>query len=304
MPSGKQFEIRSRSPFSRKPLSMRWAFNFPKRSSALLGIRAIAVFGFSVVALLFVGCSTPQPKATWWNPGTWFSGRAGDRVDAHREDVRDHQTDLLLKQDNLVHLAQEEARLTGFALEAAPASPSVDLARGFSDSTILTLSEASGATDELRIQELRQLISGLLSENEEIRADAEKLLTEKDIQISSKIEDKNQAEAALLEAKAKLAESVGLLEVAFDRENALADKYRNVRFAFIGFIILALVVGAVFLYLRFVGMGALGSIVGSIERFKGQRGMDDLLTDISRSMNNSQKKFIRAERARSIRKGS
>jgi hypothetical protein len=281
---------------------MLQASNYPKRSKSLIGWRVLA-FGFAGALLFLSGCSTPQPKATWWNPGTWFSGRAGDRVDAHREDVREHQTDLLLKQDNLVRLAQEEARLTGFALEAAPASPPVDLARGFSDSTILTLSEASGATDELRIQELKQLISGLLSENEEIRTDAEKLLAGKDREISASIEEKEDAQLALDQAKAELAESVGLLEVAFDRENALANKYRNIRFLFILLIVLFVVIIAAQVYFRFVGMGALRGIIGSVERFKGDPGMDDLLTDISRSMNNSQKKLIRAERARSIRKG-
>ena len=268
----------------------------------MAGSSRAAWVGVACAALLLSGCAAPSASPTWWNPGTWFSGKAGDRVDVHRKDVRDHQADLSITRDTLIGEAHEQAVLTDIALEYAPDSRPVEVARGSAEKTVVILDEANGATDKSRLIELESLIGGLLSENEEIRTDAEKLLTEKDREISARIEDKNQAEAALLEAKAKLAESVGLLEVAFDRENALANKYRNVRFAFIGLLILAVVGGLIALYLRFMGMGALGSVVGTLEKFRGRPEMESVLTELSKTMNNGQKKFIRRQRARSIKK--
>jgi hypothetical protein len=209
---------------------------------------------------------------------------------------------LSIVRESLIKNAHEDAILTDLALGFAPTSRPVEVARGTAEDTVEALDEAVGATDKSRMVELESLIGDLLSENAEIRDEAERVLSEKEATFSDIKKEHKKAQVSLAEAQAKLAESVGLLEVAFDRENALANKYRNVRFAFIGLLILAGLVVAVMAYFRFVGMGALGSIVGSIERFKGQSQMDDLLTDISRSMNNTQKKFIRAQRARSIKK--
>lgn len=275
--------------------------SFPKRSKTRIGGRVV-VLGFAATLLFLSGCSTPQPKTTWWNPGTWFSGRAGDRVDDRKEDVRETQADLRLTNESLIRVAQEEAILTDIALEQAPDSPPVFLARNSTENTVDALDQVLGATDKSRILELEGLISDLLSDNEDLRQKAERVLTEKEGIISHKKEAHNRAQVALAEAEAKLAQSQSKLEGAFDRENALANKYRNVRFLFIGAIVILIIFGLVMVYLRFIGMGALGSIVTSIERFKGQPGTDDILTDISRSMNNRQKKFIRAQRARSIKK--
>jgi hypothetical protein len=250
------------------------------------------------------GCAAPQASPTWWNPGTWFSGRAGDRFEERQADVRDTQADLRIKQDTLIQDAQEFALMTDIALEQAPESRPVEVARQTSGQTVVALDEAIGATDRLQVDELRSLIGDLLSENAEIRAEGEQILAEKDATISVNVEKLHKAEDDLKGAQAELAEAVGLLGVAFERENALANKYRNIRFAFIGLLVLGVILGLIALYLRFMGMGALGSIVGTIEQFRGRPESETFLTELSKKMNNGQKKFIRRQRARSIKKNA
>lgn len=268
----------------------------------MTGSSRAAQVGVACVALFLAGCQAPQAGPTWWNPGTWFSGRAGDRVEDRQTAVRDHERDLTITRDALIGEAHEQAVLTDIALKHSPDSRPVEVARGSAEKAVVILDEANGATDKSRLIELESLVGDLLSQDAATREEAEKLLGQKDATISFKIKENEKAQADLLEAKAELAEAVGLLGLAFDRENALANKYRNVRFAFIGVIIIGLIGLAIFAYLRFVSMGAIGSVVGTIEKFRGRPEMESVLTELSKTMNNRQKQFIRAQRARSIKK--
>lgn len=205
-------------------------------------------------AFALCGCaSTGAGARTWWNPTTWFSGSEGRGTAKAEEKV--HQAEgALLKE------AQKTAHETQLALASAPASRPVEVARESNDATVGALDQLAGPLTIAESQKLRAAVAGLLSEVATTRAAAEaerKLRREELADASNTIASLRDDLAA---AQAKLTE-------AFERENRLANQYRNARFALFGAAALAAI--------GFLGMTYLKFAYGGIPQAIG-RGLSEL----------------------------
>lgn len=175
----------------------------------------------ATVASIFLlsGCTTGGGQnVRWWSPGTWFSGSSAVAADkaTTKEEAARHE---------VVKAAQRTAHQTQLALAEAPPSRPVAAATDFNASTVALLDQAEGPLTAGESAKLRATVAGLLSENAEIRAKAER-------QVAAERETIAGLSARL--AKAEIAsEAAGkALRAAFDRENALANELRNQRALF------------------------------------------------------------------------
>lgn len=200
--------------------------------------------------LLQVGC-TSGGGARWYAPATWFSSTEGKAVD--KADAKVDAT-----QETLLKEAQKSAHRTGVALETAPTSKEVDLARSEISETTTLLDQAVGPLTLSEKEKIIAQVAGLLSENEELRK-AIRDEREKDRAATKKLSEKHaRAQEYAARAHAQLKE-------AFVRENALADEARAanaIKWIAIGGGVLA---GAAYLYLRFM-VGGIPSAVGQAMR--------------------------------------
>ena len=121
----------------------------------------------AIAVLALSGCATgSNSNVRWWSPGTWFSGApavAVDRAEA-KEDKARHE---------VLKSAQRNAHETQVALASAPQSRPVEVATETNSATVALLDQAVGPLSAEDAARLRKTISGLLSENAEIRARAE-----------------------------------------------------------------------------------------------------------------------------------
>lgn len=201
-----------------------------------------------MVAILFLsGCATGPAGSTWWNPGTWFSHHAAASVDSAAVKVDK-------KEDAAVKAAQTEVVKTGEALEAAPPSREVELAKRFNGNAETLLAQATGPLSLGDSAALKALVRDLRSETAATREKAEKAQKKAEESLS-------ELSADLQEAQGKLAKAETNLRAAFERENALANKYRNIRFVAVGAVVLSLVLGGLWLYVRY-SVGGLPAAVG------------------------------------------
>lgn len=160
----------------------------------------------------------------------------------------------------LLKEAQKTAHETQLALASAPASRPVEVARESNDATVGALDQLAGPLTVEEAHKLRAAVAGLLSEVATTRAAAEaerKLRREELADASNTIASLRDD---LKAAQAKLSE-------AFERENALANQYRNVRFALFGTAVLAV--------LGFIGITYLKLTYGGIPQAIG-RGLSEL----------------------------
>ena len=267
----------------------------------MVRIALILALGFSLV-----GCrSTPSADPTWWNPGTWFSGSAGRSVDKAHRDLEAKDAELDSRERDLIKVAQGEILKTETALKSAPASRPVAIATDSAQSAGLALGQAVGPISKLERIELERLVEGLLSENEEIRIRAEATAASRKADLDALVEVHAKALAEKQEALEKLAASEGKLRESFDRENALANKYRNAKFLVITLIVLSLAGFALSIYFRVTGLNFAGSVVRAVDRFKSSNtevssapAVEDLLDWLSKSMNDGQKKTVKQIRAK------
>lgn|GEM_PF-6935621 len=194
----------------------------------------------AVVALS--GCSTPRAGRTWYSPATWFSGT---------EAVVVARTETKLDAANAVLLgsAQRTAHETQIALAVAPASRPVAIARESNDTTVASLDQLAGPLTVAQVALLRAQVSGLLSDVQAERARAEG-------ERQSRRSETMEASTTISELKADLTAAQAKLKVGFERENAVANSYRNLLFGFWALVVFAVLVSAGLIYVKF----ALGGI--------------------------------------------
>ncbi len=202
-----------------------------------------------IFALLLAGCTTTGKH--WWSPGTWFSSSEAKGADKA-------VATLNIRQEAVIKAAHVEVAKTAEALDHAPESREIELARKFNDTADALLTQGSGPLPLKEIQELKALVRDLRSENAQVRASAETRQAASEKSIATISSD-------LATATKKLDEAQADLRTAFDRENALADELRNermVRWTLVG---LTLVCAAGWLYVRYVA-GGLPSALGRVLR--------------------------------------
>jgi hypothetical protein len=207
--------------------------------------------GVATTSLLLAGCASPTgsaAKVTSWNPLTWFSGSAGR--EAGRADERQARAEA-----QVIDAAQRTAHETLEALSAAPASRPVEIARESAGVTVTLLDQAAGPLTADESAAIREQIRKLLSDNEALRRQGEKIREENRETVGALSEKLAKAEAGR-EAATKD------LQAAFARENELANTLRNQRFILWATVIIAAIGYLGVLYLRF----AYGGIPNAIGR--------------------------------------
>lgn len=206
---------------------------------------AVVVF---VGSIPLAACSTAGGSgARWFAPATWFSSApaaASDRAEKN-EDANRHA---------VVKAAQRTAHETAGALAAAPASVPVAVAADANASTVALLDQAAGPLKAGEVEKIRANVAGLISEDPKKRAAAEKERAKEKDQIAA-------LSANLERAEAKSERAAADLRAAFTRENELANELRAQRALFWIAGVVAVLVGAAFLYLRFA-LGGMPSAIG------------------------------------------
>lgn len=228
--------------------------------------------------LLLSGCATGT-GAKWFAPATWFSSVPASNVD-NAVRVEDKARDAVIK------AAQRSAHETSFALSAAPASRPVALATGFSSDTVSLLDQAAGALPAPELSRLRETVTGLLSDNAELRAKAE---------AAQRSEQSNIAAVAadLAKAEAKTEDAEKRLRTAFERENALANELRSQR-AFLWILgALAVLVGIGAIYLRLTLGGIPTALGGALSKLTPE-ARASVTTHLDTFLNRSEQALVRA----------
>lgn len=203
------------------------------------------------LALALGGCVGSGSGSKWYAPATWFSGApavAADKANAKQDAAR----------EAAVKAAQRATHETAEALASAPASRPVEVATEANATAVSLLDQATGPLSTGDLAAIRAQISGLLSDNAKLRAEAEKSREksrETDADISKRLADANAA----------VEKSAAALRQAFDRENALANELRSavaLRWILAG---VAVIAGAAYLYLRYA-VGGLPVAAGKFMR--------------------------------------
>lgn len=195
-------------------------------------ITALVCFFALVLIVAFSGCAS-APRDTGvrvWNPLTWFSraeASASDRAEAKLDAARTAED---AGRDEVLRAAQRAAHEAALALLSAPPSRPVEVASEAADHAAANLDQALGALPADTRAAIRRQIEALLSDNETLRAEGERLRVtqrEKDAATS-----RDLAEATRKTATAEAVSEAARRDLrdAFDRENALANELRNERF--------------------------------------------------------------------------
>jgi hypothetical protein len=206
----------------------------------------LAVGTFLILAL--AGCQSTGTGARWFAPATWFAHAPADTLDKaeKKEDAARHAA---------IKSAQRATHETAFALAAAPTSRPVAAATDSNSQAVALLDQAAGPLEAGDLAKLRNTVAGLLSENADVRAAAEK--------------QRNKDRESIVEVSGRLAkaeqrsDAAGAeLRRAFDRENALANELRSQRALFWIACGVAALLAIGWLYVRF----ALGGVPGAVGR--------------------------------------
>lgn len=149
----------------------------------------------------------------WYSPATWGSHAPAAAVDkaTRNESVAEQAA---IKQ------AQKSIHETEIALAAAAFSRPVEVARDSNTTAAVLLDQAVGPLQASELAALRRTVSGLLSDNAQTRASAEKAHAQDLVQVSAVSAQLAAAQLARDNAQSKL-------RVAFDRENQLANELRS-----------------------------------------------------------------------------
>jgi len=195
------------------------------------------------------GCSTTASTGrTWYNPTTWFSGSELRKIERTEVKLSDAKAVLL-------ESAQKTAHETQIALAVAPPSRAVEVARESNDTTVASLDQLAGPLTVEQSFKLRLQVAGLLSEvlTERAKAESER---------QSRREVTMEASTTISELNAKVVKQAVDLKAGFERENATANKYRNLVFAFYAILGVAALLTAGLIYIKY----ALGGIPMAIGR--------------------------------------
>ena len=187
-------------------------------------------------------------------PLPWSTDKA--KAVASAEDKADTARETVLRR------AQSETTVAAIALRSAPPSRPVEIAREATASAESMQAQALGALPEAERQRLEKLVADLQSEIVAVRSAAEKQRDADAIRAAREA-------VKLSEATARVDDLNGKLAAAYQREKALGDVVRRFIWTCIGLGVLAVLLGAAWLYLRYALGGfapALGKVLGSLDR--------------------------------------
>ena len=237
----------------------------------------------ALCTLALTGCATPAGTGSrWYAPATWFShapAAHADRADARVADAK----------EKAIGQAHRSVLTASVALQAAPPSRPVEVAVNATDSALALLDQAEGPLTPRDVAGVKAMVAGLLSENAELRAKAERLAATERETVDA-IGDRLKA------AETASAASRDRLRLAYDRENALANQLRAQRaLAWIAGAV-ALLATAGWLYVKlFFGSipTAIGSALSSIQRTSPAMA-DTLRTHLDAALNRGEQALIKS----------
>lgn len=210
------------------------------------------------LCLLLTGCATGT-GTKWYAPATWFSHRPADAVDTARKDKTNAEQEA-------IKAAQRYSHQTAEALASAPDSRPVAVAKKSNNASLRLLDQVAGPLTTKEETQIADLVAGLLSENAEIRAKAER-------ESEKQTKKLNEVSGELSSAQAAVAKAEGKLREAFERENALANELRSQRALFWIACGVAVLVAAGWLYAKVV-YGGLPMAAGMFMRDFRQKHPD------------------------------
>lgn len=197
-------------------------------------------------ALALTGCI--RIPAPWSYDKAKAVSRAEDKADVAR--------------DAVLRRAQSETTVAAIALRSAPPSRPVEIAREATAAAESMQAQALGALPEAERQRLEKLVADLQSEIVAVRSAAEKQRDADSVRAAREA-------VKLSAANAKVDDLNGKLAAAYQREKVLGDTVRRFVWTCIGLAVLAVILGAAWLYLRYALGGfapALGKVLGSLDR--------------------------------------
>lgn len=203
-----------------------------------------------MMVLALAGCASGS-SAKWYAPATWLSSRPAGNVDRA-------QASETIAEKAAVKAAQKATHQTSVALASAPSSRPVIVATEANATALALLDQAAGPLDAAELASIREMVAGLLSENAEIRAKAEK-------ERAAQAKDVAEISVRLTKAQAATEAAEGKLRQAFDRENALANELRSQRALLWIAAGVAVLCAAGWVYLRFF-LGGLPMAAGKLMR--------------------------------------
>ncbi len=176
-----------------------------------------------LAVLLTCGCQSAGPvKRSWWQPWTW---RADKGAEERKSADAKLKAEAALDANNAatVKAAAGKVAATGAALAARTnREPATDLAAQFNTQAGALLP----AVPLAELAEVKAIVSGLLSTNAQLRADAERRLDVKDRELADLQRMTGELRAKLTAAEDNHERSVAQLQSAYAGERGVADKWR------------------------------------------------------------------------------
>jgi hypothetical protein len=217
--------------------------------------------------LILAGCGTTGTNARWYNPTTWFSGSEGRAVDKAEKKEEKAQQTVERKEDAAIHAATVEVLKASVSAQSLPKSRPSEITTRFISNGMSLLQQVSPLTATENMDAI-SVVQGLLSEEAAKREAAEAKQAQAESNLTRVSNELTASRAALASAQADLAAKEDALRKAFDRENALANKYRNVVFGCYALIGVAVLLAGVSLYLR-IGLGSVGAALHGLPSLIG-----------------------------------
>ncbi len=174
--------------------------------------------------LAVAGCqSAGQVQRTWYKPWTWRSDKTDDERKAS-EAKKQAEAAMAANNAATVRAAASKVAATGAALNSRTnREPATDLASQFNAQAGALLP----AVPIAELAEVKAIVSGLLSTNAHIRADAEKRLDAKDRELADLQRMTGELRAKLDAAEQSHESAVSKLTEAYANERGVADKWRQ-----------------------------------------------------------------------------
>ena len=196
----------------------------------------------------------------------WSSDKAKavEKAESNVDEVR----------DTVLRRAQSETTVAAIALRSAPFSRPVEIAREATASAESMQAQALGPIQEGERQKLEKLVADLQSEVVAVRAAAEKQRDNDAIRAARESVKLSAASARVDDLNDKLAS-------AYQREKALGDLVRKVVWGCIGLGVLAVILGAAWLYLQ-IATGGIPKAIGGL--LKGLDESDPAKASLLRSL--------------------
>jgi len=186
--------------------------------------RIVRVSAILLAMVFLTGCQSAGPvQRAWYKPWTWRSDKSADARETADAKAK-AEAALDANSAATIRAAAGKVAATGAALNARTnREPATDLAAQFNTQAGALLP----AVPIAELAEVKAIVSGLLSTNAQLRADAEKRLDVKDKELAELQRLTGELRAKLDAAEQSHDQAVAKLTDAYASERAVGDKWRE-----------------------------------------------------------------------------